>query len=284
MISDRKKSCCNGRVQGCQIQRSKFSVSLVRDTYTLEMAITLRNELYLALGERPHLVICNLNRKKVDANRDLDNGAQHNFHAERAWCDYHAFIKRARSTVSRNCGRGVIFDIHGQSHPEKLIELGYALPAEQLVAGPRAEFSSIRCLSRCSKYSFENILRGAQSLGARLSEEGFPCVPSPAYRTPPAKYYSGGYTVQEWGSAEGGTIDAIQLELPFYIRENYKHTGMALASVLSDFITDMYILNSFNLNVMATQLPSTRCFSRFFWDLVERIFYVWLFCLYHNDS
>lgn len=272
-IPDRRKNCCNGQVPHCQSPHSKYSVSLLRDTFTLELAATLRTELAMTLGERPHLVICNLNRRKVDVNRDKDNGAQHNPYSERAWEDYHSFIERARECVMRNCGRGVMFDIHGQSHPEKLVELGYSLSSDQLHTAPLPELSSIRCLSHCTKYSFENVLRGPASLGARLVQEGYAAVPSPLHRTPPAKYYSGGYTVQEWGSGSRGTVDAIQLELPLYIRESYKNSGMVLASVLTDFITDMYILNSNGLGSVPLQ-GNRRCLSRLFWDFIDRIFYV----------
>lgn len=270
MIPDRRKNCCNNSVPGCKFQRNKLS--MVRDSFTLEMAVTLRAQLSLLLGERPHLVICNLNRRKVDVNRDLDNGAQHNPHAERTWHDYHTFIRQARLNVMRNCGRGIIFDVHGQSHPEKLVELGYVLSSDDLHAVPLPEQSSIRCLSLCSRYNFQNILRGPQSLGARLSREGFAAVPSPAMPAPPTNYYSGGYTVQEWGSALGGSVDAIQLELPFHIRERYKTTGIVIASVLADFITDMYILNN-SINIRQSQVGS-RCISQLFWEFVEKIFYI----------
>jgi hypothetical protein len=103
--------------------------------------------------------------------------------------------------------------------------------------------------------------------------EGFAAVPSPLYPTPPAKYYSGGYTVQEWGSSGCSTVDAIQLELPYHVRENYKNSGVIIASVLADFITDMYILNSCHALLRQSQM-SQRCFTQLFWDFVERIFYV----------
>ena len=232
----------------------------------------LRDELDALLGERPHLIICNLSRRKLDANRDIANGAQHAPHAEHAWRDYHGFIEKARACVTRNCGRGILFDVHGQSHPEKLIELGYVISSEQLTGNPTPSISSIRTLSARSRYSFDSILRGAQSLGARLQKEGFGCVPSPAHRAPPAKYYSGGYTVQEWGSMAGGALDAIQLELPYNVREGYKCTGPRLASVLADYVTDMYTLNCNDITFNQNNATNT-CFSRLFWDLVERILY-----------
>ena len=66
-------------------------------------------------------------------------------------------------------------------------------------------------------------------------------------------------------------MDAIQLELPYHVRENYKDTGIMIASVLADFITDMYILNS--CYALQNQF-SQRCFTQLFWDFVERVFYV----------
>ena len=256
------------------MSRSKYSVSVVRDIFTLEMAVTLRRELDLMLGERPHLVICNLNRRKVDANREMDNAAQHNVYAEQAWRDYHMFIERARNIVRLNCGSGVIFDVHGQSHPEKMIELGYCLSSDQLNSISPPELSSIRSLNNHCQHSFENVLRGQQSLGARLSEEGFTTIPSPAHPAPgTAKYYSGGYTIQQWGSQLSGSIDAIQLELPFHIRENYKRDGVVIASVLADFITDFYIMNTNKLSNLPLQ-TNRKCISSFFWDLIEKIFYL----------
>ena len=68
-------------------------------------------------------------------------------------------------------------------------------------------------------------------------------------------------------------MDAIQLELPLYIRETYKRSGVVLASVLSDYITDMFILNS-NCANNPVGSPDRRFFSRLFWDLIDRIFYI----------
>eukprot|EP00116_Pleurobrachia_bachei_P006031 sb/3466293/ len=271
-IRDRRKNCCG--IDTCPSLSPSNSVTLVRDAFTLEMAVTLRDELSVLLGERPHLILCHLNRRKVDVNRPLEVAAQHNPHAEQAWHDYHRFIGKARAHVSRVVGRGILFDIHGQSHPEKLIELGYRLTVDHLNTFPLSHDSTIRSAVQHSKHSFENILRGPQSLGARLSKEGYAAVPSPTHRCPPGNYFHGGYTVQRWGSQRGGCIDAIQMEMPLQIRKNYAKDGMVIASVLADFITDLYILNCRVPLLPHSEDGGIQCLPKFFWELVHRLFYV----------
>ena len=61
----------------------------------------------------PHVIICHLSRKKLDANRDISEAAEGNEHSELAWNEFHMFIDIAISSIE---GRGLYIDIHGQSH------------------------------------------------------------------------------------------------------------------------------------------------------------------------
>ncbi|KAG0233242.1 hypothetical protein BGW42_007555 [Actinomortierella wolfii] len=58
------------------------------------------------------------------------------------------------------------------------------------------------------------------SLGGMLQRQGLSAIPSPQNRAPCDEYlfFYGGYTIQRHGSANGGSIDAIQLELPRSLR------------------------------------------------------------------
>ena len=74
--------------------------------------------------------------------------------------------------------------------------------------------SSIRALAERSSVPFDTLLRGEQSFGKFLEEEGYNAVPSPSHWVPGwwEKYFSGGYNTQIYGSRDGGNVDAIQIE------------------------------------------------------------------------
>ena len=57
------------------------------------------------------------------------------------------------------------------------------------------------------------------SLGGLMEETGFHAVPS--YRQPRPgvdRYFSGGFIVKEYGSRDGGEVDAISIEAPSEVR------------------------------------------------------------------
>ncbi|MBL7831832.1 MAG: hypothetical protein JNK41_12445, partial [Saprospiraceae bacterium] len=61
------------------------------DSRTIELARQIDTALYNLTGCRPHLIICNLRRTKVDCNRNITDGACGNLNAENAWIDFHNF-------------------------------------------------------------------------------------------------------------------------------------------------------------------------------------------------
>lgn len=74
--------------------------------------------------------------------------------------------------------------------------------------------------------SFSEVIRGATSMGAFFelptaqNVSGYLSVPSPQVNAPASgeDYFQGGYNVETHGSQDGGTIDAIQIEFPRYLR------------------------------------------------------------------
>lgn len=272
-IPDRKKQCCNGKVNNCTFAKSKNKgISLLKDSYTYEMAVSLRNNLSLMLGDAPHMVICNLHRRKLDANRERDVAAQHNGDAEQAFDDYHSFIQKAHDTVTLNQKTGILFDVHGQSHAEKWIELGYTISGPSLDAPgtPSSHLSSIRHLA--THRQFEMLLRGTDSLGGRLEEQGYKVIPSPTFPGPAnGNYYFGGFTTVTWGSREQGSVDAIQLELPLFIRKNHEEHGPILASILADFVADNYLMPEERYETPPL-VPRSGWVPQLFWSFLDKIF------------
>lgn len=205
-----------GRLVPAEIPDRKDGV-LLSDRNTDWLAREIADALREVTGESPHLVLCHLKRIKVDCNRDLLTGTAGNAGAEKTWRAYHQAIGEARAA-----GGVIYLDIHGHSHPERNIELGYLLTNAQLKDSgeaivQRESRASVAAWKNTSPDSFAERLRGQSSLGGQLEKRGFPSVPSPSQpHAGDAKYFSGGYNTARYGSiGENPKAVAIQVETPF---------------------------------------------------------------------
>ena len=218
------------------------------DAYTEELARSVQQVFHNCFGHWPHVVICRLERHKVDCNRDPEQGAGEDPGARQAWHDYQRFVETARSNVLARTGKGFYIDLHGQSHAIKRVELGYCLTDSQLTNADSvlnepayANCSTIRNLARRTGLPLAELLRGTNSFGALLAAKGYPAVPSPTMPNPGPgnSYFDGGYNARRHGSANGGAIDGLQMEVNFTgIRDtdvNRTNFSLALAQVLYHF-------------------------------------------------
>ncbi|XP_018088669.1 uncharacterized protein LOC108700207 isoform X1 [Xenopus laevis] len=218
---------------------TKCSVSTVKDLYTLETAQALAKEIsLLSGGYTPHVIINHLSRSKLDVNREKDEAAFGNSEAEQAFDEFMEFINMAKSQIQK----GLLIDIHGQAHPEQWIELGYLLSKANLDSGAfTASGTSIFSMSKeLYNIPFETLLRGEKSLGKYIQDQNpkYVCVPSPTNLGPNGgNYFSGGYIVKTHGSKVSGSVDAVQIELPRWIRESSERPSfcVALAKAISHF-------------------------------------------------
>ena len=164
-------------------------------------------------GRRPHFVFMRLHRIKLDANRDtVASGATGAYAAGVANGEYHSILDTAMALAHRQFGPAQHVDLHGNSHPQQMIELGYGLGSAtlelsnaQLNSRPGLEDSShVRVTSRRSPLSFAAFIRGSSSLGTLLANSGY--VASPSAQTPSpgfSSFYGAvdhtGYTVRRHG-------------------------------------------------------------------------------------
>jgi hypothetical protein len=195
----------------------------VTDLYTIQLAEDIKDEINRLTGCYPHIIICHLERTKLDANRDLAEAACGNEYAETAWHEFHDFIDKAKTTVVNMTGKGLYIDLHGHGHQIQRLELGYLLTSSQL-AGSDADLnstaytdcSSIRSLiySNVSNLTHSELVRGNSSLGSMFEALQYPAVPSADDPFPLTgqPYFSGGYNIGKHGSVTGGTVDGIQIE------------------------------------------------------------------------
>ena len=215
----------------------------VRDSHARALAEAIRDALAARCGRAPHLVVCELSRKKVDCNRPLAEGAADPA-AARAWRDYHDALDAAERAVLARSPHGLYRDIHSHGHPKKRSEIGHLLKADDLRL-PAARLdaddtvaarSSLRALSRRTPAKFSELLRGETSLGGLLVARGVPAVPSPTEAPLPGEpYFNGAYDIAAHGSRDGGRLDAAQLEVPGMLRDTPEHraaTARAIAEAL----------------------------------------------------
>ena len=207
----------------------------VTDSNTKEITLAIKNAFLSKLGKTPYVVINNLKRTKIDANRDSIEGAQGNRFAKRAWEEYHHYIESSKNKIIQEFDYGLFLDMHGHgANPDGFYDLrtwlGYLLNKDELQLSDSElntsnyqNKSSIKTLSFVSPENFIQVLRGKNSLGTLLDSLGYKSVPSVSDpSTNGTFYYSGGYNTSAHGSAiTGSPISSIQLELPKPgIREN----------------------------------------------------------------
>jgi hypothetical protein len=218
------------------------SVILSNDSNSQELARAIADAIQAKTGRFAHLVINDLKRSRLDANRSRCVAAAGNAIAGKAWDQFHGFIDDAKATVEARCGRGLYLDIHTHGHDTIWVELGVLLSATTLAKSDAfldgdpsyAQASSLRGLAAVSPQPFSTLLRGPQSFGALLSKaaQGLACVPSPQLPDPDGKsYFSGGFNTALHGSRAGGAIDAIQIETRFSIFDSVSERQAYAAAV-----------------------------------------------------
>ncbi len=228
----------------------------ILDYNTFKLGTLLDDELvklFKLENKKPFLVINNLHRIKLDPNRNsVDCCSATNNDGYKAYLEYHNFIKRFEYEFmelnSKGYKQGLLIDLHGQSHPEDWVEIGYLLTEEQfdktVLTNPSD--SSIRLLDAVSPYSFENLIRGSVSLGGILqTQNNVKSIPSPNNKSPGANgnYFTGGFITRTYGSinCKKSRINALQIEAPYFMRDT-KNVGN-YAKILAKAIYDYYVLH-----------------------------------------
>ena len=229
----------------------------VTDLNTSELARAVDSALVRLTGKHAHVVIVRLHRVKLDANRDLIEGAQGDAEAEQAWRDFHRFLADAKNAVNQRYTGGLYLDLHGHGHAIQRLELGYLLTSAQLrlpddslnQQQSHEISSSIRTLSVRSPLSFTELLRGPTSLGALLAGEGFPSVPSNAAPDPgDDEYFNGGFNTVTHGCRAGGQICAVQIEANrIGVRDTEINRARFAASLAA--VIDAYLRMHFGIDI-----------------------------------
>jgi len=194
------------------------------DSGTDHLTEKLADALEKRLGKRPYIVIACFHRKYVDANRPKGD-AYESEKAKSAYDTYHQALAKARRDVIRRWGHGILFDIHGQGAKPKAI-----------FRGTQNGKTATHLVSRFGRET----LCGETSVFGQLAKQGFPAIPAVGSTDREHLDYDGGYIVITYGSASGGTLDAIQLELGRELRSSEATTSTAskLANAITAFANE----------------------------------------------
>lgn len=192
------------------------------DRGTQEIAREVIAEFHARTGGWPHVIICRLQRTKLDCNREIVEAAAGNPHAEQAWNEYQGFIEAARKTVvALQHGRGLYIDLHGHGHKEQRLELGYLHTQAELQGDDAAlndprfgAAGSLRAIAALNRLPYAQVVRGPLSFGTLMEKHGIPATPSEATPKPPLPYFRGGYNTNRHGHG-GVPLAGLQIETNF---------------------------------------------------------------------
>ena len=236
-----------------------------QDVFTLEIGMGIRDEIYRTTGHYPYVIINNLHRTRLDPNRNIAEAADGDKNAELAWHQFQNYIDSAVKEVQNAFGKGLYIDLHGHRHDIKRTELGYLISSDELQLDDElldfdsfVEYSSIRSLvnNNLNGLSLSQLVRGSSSFGSLFEAMGYPTVPSSRipFPGPDEPFFSGGYNTARHGSSQGGTIDAIQIELDEDLRRDMSKRNKLvsdLAFTIIEFLRIHYFQDSDFVREMA---------------------------------
>lgn len=216
-----------------------------KDDFTLELTQEIIKEFQLQIGKIPYAIIGDISRKKVDFNRQREI-AYEDESAKVVYDEFHSLIQKSEKEIDKKFAKGLYIDIHGQSHPKGYTEFGYLLYNDVLKLADEhlvehQHQTSIRTLSKFSSEPFLEQLKGKNSLGSLMCEQGYDSIPSEKipYATD-GNYFEGAYDTIRYGSLEGGNISGIQIEFPYIdVRDTKEHRKKCAQAFVKSIIKFM---------------------------------------------
>jgi len=191
-----------------------------RDHNTAELAEAIALKLGQMSGAKPFLVIARFDRKYIDVNRPSIE-AYEALEAQPYYAAFHSAVDEACRQIRQVWGRGLLLDIHGQ-----------AAEANVIFRGTRHGKSVTDLVRRFGRQA----LTGPHSILGQLALRGYKILPDASVNDRESRY-SGGHTVQTYGSHGATGIDAIQLEFGTRLRarDNVDRTATDVAAAIRVF-------------------------------------------------
>lgn len=239
-------------------------VTHVGDGGTLESTLEIADQIEVITGHRPHVIINHVVSKKALFNHtDIDKAAGNHPDVRQAFYEYQNFTEIARKKILSTWGKGHFFEMHSNAHDGKWTEFGYGVSGNYL-DGTDAQllkqrnYSTIQTLCSNGNADFLDVLRGPNSLGTLLQNEGYNSIPSSTNPRPLGKkYFFGNHNLWRYGSNKGGTLDGTHIE-SYYRFVNISATerkkySAAMAKVMVTFVEHFYSLD-LNIDMLFPQI------------------------------
>ena len=206
-------------------------------------------------GLYPHIIYNNISRSKLDPDLNQMDGAQGNSYANLSYGTYHSFLQTAVDSVEAYFDAGILLNLVEHNHSNQKVELGYLLSASDLdltnlQLNSYSAQSSVSQIADISTSSFAEVIRGYNSLGTLIvgrsytsndvtySFEAVPTLDNPTIGS--TDYSSGGYTIAQYGSSNGGKINGIDVATPFAGFRDNANAYRALAVILEESVKIFY--------------------------------------------
>ena len=206
-------------------------------------------------GLYPHIIYNNISRSKLDPDLNQMDGAQGNSYANLSYGTYHSFLQTAIDSVEAYFDAGILLNLVEHNHSNQKVELGYLLSASDLdltnlQLNSYSAQSSVSQIADISTSSFAEVIRGYNSLGTLIvgrsytsndvtySFEAVPNLDNPTIGS--TDYSSGGYTIAQYGSSNGGKINGIDVATPFAGFRDNANAYRALAVILEESVKIFY--------------------------------------------
>ena len=206
-------------------------------------------------GLYPHIIYNNISRSKLDPDLNQMDGAQGNSYANLSYGTYHSFLQTAIDSVEAYFDAGILLNLVEHNHSNQKVELGYLLSSSDLdltnlQLNSYSAQSSVSQIADISTSSFAEVIRGYNSLGTLIvgrsytsndvtySFEAVPTLDNPTIGS--TDYSSGGYTIAQYGSSNGGKINGIDVATPFAGFRDNANAYRALAVILEESVKIFY--------------------------------------------
>ena len=232
--------------------RECAGITTVRDTYTIEMAEAIQQEMMERYGKTPYIIISNIARTKVDLNRALEEATCNNEEVRQTWHDFHSFVDHALELSVQEFGKTLYIDLHAHGHDIQRLELGYNLGAASLgkvYTGTDLEQlgaeSSLGNLLNNGAHDIQGLLLGDHAFGTLMADRGMPSVPSKQDPYPMANepFFNGGFNTRQYTSPTYPEVAGWQIETNSNARNNSQRRSTFAKAFCESYFDYIHALN-----------------------------------------
>lgn len=214
-----------GGIKPLGLPKRKHGIS-IQDTYTRRITRDLLS-LY-SRTRQPHYIIADIHRSRVDLNRNIKEGAEHNEGAERIWKTWHSLMQTYVKSDKKRFNKVLYVDIHSHNNNDSF-QLGYNLDAARYLELKTMGKTKAKSTMDSLGFNKYDVIFGEHSFKQGLENMGF-SVYNPVGGE---AYFNGGYNIETYS---GNGVGGIQIEIPVSAAVNdYRETVKALKYAIERF-------------------------------------------------